>query len=174
MMLLVLTLTMITASMAGGLALASQSERQIAAAHRLSVQLGYAAESAMETFVVALEAHPDWQDVPGSFVVGTVEAQAGITARTTTLNRSLSSRFPLGADTPRWRLASTSQAGPFTSAMWIADDPSDRDGVASQDSNGRVMVHAETRTTGNAVKTIEVHLARAGAVTRRLAWQEVW
>lgn len=174
MMLLVLTLTMITASMAGGLALASQSERQIAAAHRRSVQLGYAAESATETVVAALEALPEWDDVPGSVVVGVVTATPEITTRTATLNRSLGSRFPFGADTPRWRLASTFAHGVFSTAVWIADDPSDRDGVASQDSNGRVMVHAETRTIGSAVKTIEVHLARTGAVTRRLAWQEVW
>ena len=67
-MLLVLTLTVLAGSMAGGLALSSQTERQIAAAHRRAVQLGYAAESAAERCVVALEAQPDWREVPGVFV----------------------------------------------------------------------------------------------------------
>jgi len=174
MMLLVLTLTVITGSMAGGLALSSQAERQIAAAHRRAVQLGYAAESATESFVVALEAHPDWEDVPGTFVVGTVIGSAEIAARTTALNRSLTGRFPFGADTPRWRLASTTEEGAFRSAVWIADDPADRDGVSAQDSNGRVMVRAETRTTGDALRTVEVHLERTSGVTRRLSWREVW
>jgi len=174
MMLLVLTLTVLAGSMAGGLALSSQAERQIAAAHRRAVQLGYAAESATEYCVVALEAQPDWHDVPGAFVCGTVTSTPEIDARTVALNRSLTGRFPFGTDTPRWRLASTSADGAYRSTVWVADDPADRDGTFAQDSNGRVMVRAETRTTGDAVRTIEVHLERTGGVTRRLSWREVW
>jgi hypothetical protein len=174
MMLLVLTLTVIAGSMAGGLALSSQAERQIAAAHRRAVQLGYAAESATEHCVVALEAHPDWRDVPGAFVCGTVTSTPEIDARTVALNRSLTGRFPFGADTPRWRLASTGADGAYRSTLWVADDAADRDGVSTQDSNGRVMVHAETRTTGDAVRIIEVYLERTAGVTRRLSWREVW
>jgi hypothetical protein len=174
MMLLVLTLTVLAGSMAGGLALSSQAERHIAAAHRRAVQLSYAAESATERCVVTLEAQPDWREVPGVFVCGAVTSGADIEARTLALNRSLTSRFPFGADTPRWRPVSISAEGAYQSTVWIADDPADRDGVSAQDSNGRVMVRAETRTTGDAVRIIEVHLERTGGVTRRLSWREVW
>jgi hypothetical protein len=36
------------------------------------------------------------------------------------------------------------------------------------------MVRVETRTTGDAVRILEVHLERTGGVTRRLSWREVW
>lgn len=174
MMFVVLTLVMVAGSMAGGLAVASQAERQIAAAHRRTVQLGYAAESTMEQTVRALEAQADWSDAPGAFVSGAVLVTPSLAARTTELNRSLAGRFPLGADTPVWRLIATPSDGEYVSAVWVADDPSERDGQAGRDSNGRLMIRSETRTPSGAARGVEVHLARLGAVTRRLSWQEVW
>lgn len=174
MMFVVLTLAMVAGSMAGGLAVASQAERQIAAAHRRSVQLGYAAESAMAQAVAALETHPNWNDAPGAFVVGALTVTQALAARTAALNRSAAGRFPLGADTPVWRLMATTSDGEYVSAVWLADDPAERDGEAAQDSNGRLMVRSETQATAGAVRSVEVHLARHGAATRRLSWQEVW
>lgn len=174
MMFVVLTLVLVAGSMAGGLAVASQAERQIAAAHRRTVQLGYAAESAAEQTVAALEADPDWSDAPGAFVVGVVTVTPALESRTAALNRSAASRFPLGADTPIWRLVATVPAADSLSAVWVADDPSERDGQAGQDSNGRLMIRSETQTTAGAVRSVEVHLARHGGETRRLSWQEVW
>lgn len=174
MMLLVLVLTMMAGSMAGGLALSSQHERQIAAAHRRAAQLGYASDSAAERCIVTLEMQPVWSDAPGAFVCGAVSTSGDLEARTTALNRSLTSRFPLGADTPQWRLAGTTTSGIFRSAIWIADDPGDGDGAASQDTNGRVILHAETRGIGDALRMIEIHLERRDGVTRRLSWREIW
>jgi hypothetical protein len=174
MMFVVLTLTMVAGSMAGGLALASQAERQIAAAHRRAVQLGYAAESITEQAVAAVEAQVDWAGAPGTFVAGSIVVTPDVDARTVSLNRSLAARFPFGPDTPAWRLVATTVEGDRVSAVWIADDPADRDGDPGQDSNGRLMVRAETRSTSGALKGVEVHLARQSGQTRRLSWQEVW
>lgn len=174
MMFVVLTLVMVAGAMAGGLALASQAERQIAAAHRRTVQLGYASESAAEQIVTALEGRTDWSGVPGAFVGGAVTTTPALAARTSALNAGLAGRFPFGSDTPAWRLVATMVEGDAVSAVWVADDPVDRDGNAAQDSNGRVMVHAEARAATGAVRSIEVHLARDEAATRRLSWQEVW
>lgn len=173
-MFVVLTLVMMAGSMAGGLALASHAERQIAAAHRRTVQLGYAAESATERVLVVVEAHPDWRTVPGTFVGGPVTRTPELEARTSALNASVSARFPFGPDTPAWRLVATLVEGDATSAVWLADDPADRDGNAGQDSNGRLMLRSETRSVTGAVRSIEVYLARDEAATRRLSWQEVW
>lgn len=174
MMFVVLTLAMVVGSMAGGLALASQAERQIAATHRRTVQLGYGAESAAEQVVAALEAHMDWSDAPGVFVAVPAAATPELLARTAALNRSLAGRFPFGADTPVWRLVATREQADAVSAVWVADDPADRDGDAGRDSNGRLMVRSEARSAAGAVRGIEVHLARYGGATRRLSWQEVW
>lgn len=174
MMFVVLTLVMVASAMAGGLALASHAERQIAAAHRRTVQLGYAAESATEQLLLMVEAQPDWRAVPGIFVDGPVATTPELEARTSSLNGSVSSRFPFGPDTPVWRLVATMVIGDAVSAVWLADDPADRDGDAALDSNGRLMVRSETRSATGAVRSVEVYLARSGAVTRRLSWQEVW
>lgn len=174
MMFVVLTLVMVAGAMAGGLALASQAERQIAAAHRRTVQLGYASESAAEHVVAAIEGRADWSGVPGAFVGGVVTATPELAARTSALNGGLAGRFPFGLDTPVWRLVATMVDSEAVSAVWVADDPADRDGNAAQDSNGRLMVRSETRSATGAVRSVEVHLARDEAVTRRLSWQEVW
>lgn len=174
MMFVVLTLVMVAGAMAGGLAVASQAERHIAAAHRRSVQLGYASESAAEQVVAAIEARTDWSGVPGAFVSGAVSTTPALAARTSALNASLAGRFPFGPDTPAWRLVATMVEADAVSAVWVADDPTDRDGNAAQDSNGRLMVHSETRAATGAVRSIEVYLARDGAATHRLSWQEVW
>lgn len=173
-MFVVLTLVMVAGSMAGGLALASHAERQIAAAHRRTVQLGYAAESATEHVLGAVEAQADWRSVPGAFVGGPITNTPELEARTSALNASAAGRFPLGSDTPVWRLVATVVNGDVTSAVWMADDPADRDGNAALDSNGRLMLRSETRSVTGAVRGVEVHLARDEAVTRRLSWQEVW
>jgi hypothetical protein len=174
MMFVVLTLVMVATAMAGGLALTSHAERQIAATHRGAVQLGYASESATARLVLAVEAQLDWRTAPGAFVGGPVTSTPELQARTAALNDTLASRFPFGADTPVWRVVATMVDGDAKSVVWIADDPADRDGDASQDSNGRLMVRSESRTAAGGVRGVEVYLARDEAGTRCLSWQEVW
>lgn len=174
MMLLVMALSLLAASMAGGLAVSSQTERHIAATHRRAVQLGYVAEGVAERVVTQVEGLADWQPVPGTLTVGPVEITADLAARTASANRSLAGRFPMGADTPRWRVVATGREADTTWTAWIADDPADRDGNPDEDSNGRIVIRSEARTALGAVRTVDVHLARTPDGTRRLSWREVW
>jgi hypothetical protein len=178
MMVLVVTLTTLAATLAGGLALASQAERQIAAAHRRAVQSGYVVEAALERVVSALESEADWREVPAGFTLGDTVAAAGLETRlvetTGALNGRLATRFPLGPDTPIWRVAAIVRDGALVSVVWVADDPADGDGQAGLDANGRVMVRAEVRSPAGASRVILAHLARWEAVTHRLSWREVW
>lgn len=173
-MFVVVTVVMLAAAMAGGLAMASHAERLIAAAHRRTVQMGYVAESATERVVSAIEAQADWHAVPGTFTDGSVVLTAERVARTATLNRSLRARFLLGLDTPVWRVIATSVVGDYAITVWVADDPAERDGDPAQDGNGRLMVRSEVRMAMGAVRTVTVHLARVDGVNRRLSWQEEW
>lgn len=174
MMVLVTALTLLATSVAGGLALTSQTERQIAATYRRTVQLGYLADGTAERVVAVLGAREVWDDVPGSLTVGVVTSDGSRQARTAELNRSLASRFPMGADTPSWRMVATAQHEDAAVSAWIADDPADRDGDPGADSNGVVVVRIEARTGLGALRAIEVHVVRNAFGMRRLSWREVW
>jgi len=170
----VMALGMLATSVAAGLALAAQTERQIAATYRHTAQLGYLLDGSAERVVTTLEAREVWEDVPGSLTVGDVRITAERDARTQALNQSLAARFPMGADTPRWRLVATSDEDDVAVSVWVADDPADRDGNHGADSNGLLVVRAEARGVRGALRAVEVHVARSGAGTRRLSWREVW
>lgn len=178
MMAIVLALTMLAAALAGGLALSSRVERQIAAAHRRALAAGYAAESAASRVVTALAGVTDWDAVPGAFTMGDTvpspEAAVWAATRTAVLNGSLAARYPLGPDTPMWRVVALHEVAGHLAVVWVADDPADTDGQAGVDSNGRIMVRAEARGVAGAARTVEVHLQRDGVVTRRLSWREIW
>lgn len=174
MMVLVMALGMLATSVAGGLALASQTERHIAGTYRRTVQLGYLADGTAERVVAVLEARQLWDDVPGSLTVGVVTTDDRRQARTAELNRSLATRFPMGADTPRWRLVVTVEQEDAAVSAWVADDPADRDGDPGVDGNGVVVVRVEARTGRGALRVVEVHVALEASGMRRLSWREVW
>lgn len=167
-------LALLVATVAGGLALSSHSEALIASAHRRSVQLGYVAETAAERVVNHLEHTADWRTVPGSLVMGVPQTAPDTAARTTAMNRTLSARFPLGADTPRWRVVAGAAEAGHQWVAWLADDPADGDNDPDLDGNGRLVVRAEATSPSGARRTVDVHLARSGNVVRRLSWREVW
>lgn len=174
MIVFVVILTTMVATLSGGLALATLTERQIAGAHRRATQIGLTAETAAERVVHALEALEDWRDVPGTAVLGDTGGSPALRARTEALNRSLAARYPMGPDTPRWRVVDVRRDGVIETAVWVSDDPADRDGRPDEDSNGRVVVRADAWTDRGAARAVEIHMALDGAATRRLSWREVW
>ncbi len=174
MILFVVILTAMATALSGGLALATLTERQIAGAHRRATQIGLAAETAAERVVHALELVEDWRDVPGTTVLGDTDGSPAVSVRTEALNRSLAARYPMGPDTPRWRVAEVRRDGTIDAAVWVSDDPADRDGRPDEDSNGRVVLRAEAWTDRGAARVVEVYVVRDGAETRRLSWREVW
>ncbi len=171
---MVSVLTLLATSVAGGLALSSQTERQIAGTYRRTVQLGYLADGTAALVTAALKAREAWDDVPGSLTLGVVAPDASRLSRTAELNRSLAARFPMGADTPRWRIVATAELEDVAMSAWVSDDPADRDGDPGADSNGVVVVRAEARTGLGAVRAVEVHVALDARGMRQLSWREVW
>jgi hypothetical protein len=171
-MVFVLLLALTTTTLAGGLTLTSLTERQIAAAHRRGVVLAYAADAAANRVLTGLSQTVEWATVPGAWTSGPIESDDGMNARTAALNTALRARFPVGHDTPVWRLVST-VGGPVRSMVWVADDPNEVDGNPGADSNGVLVVRAEAVTSLGARKAVTLWLERTDTGVRCLAWREV-
>jgi hypothetical protein len=188
---LVLTLTLCVASLGGGLALLGQTERLIASAHLRAIQTSYAADAAARLAVSAVSGAPAsvrWPstgDVPS--LTGGARAMAvapgevvDLDARTAELNQAAARDWPLGANTPRWRLmgwgrlptlpAEAAQTAPRV-AVWIADDILDRDQVPGDDGNGVMMIRAEAFGPGGAARSLVVHVRREPGQVRVLSWR---
>jgi hypothetical protein len=151
-----------------GLVTASSAERQIAGNARGAAALGLAAGAAIEGVIGEIGRAPDWSALlavaTSAFQDGSRQPQTpsrtvvDLDAITTELQADATAAFPLGANTPRWRLFAwgplTRLAGLAASesrayvAVWIADDASDADGDAWADANGVIMVHSEAFAGG--------------------------
>ncbi len=188
MMVLVLTLTLVVASLAGGLAVVAHTERQIAAAHERTVELGYAAEAAVLRGVATLRGLADWTLVPGGPFETALSSgprvfwvppdRLDLDARTTTMNASLARQFPLGANTPRWRLVGWGRdpdaVTPIMVAIWVADDVNDADADARRDRNGRLVVRGEALSTAASGLVVDAHVVRDDAGVRVVSWRMVY
>ena len=193
MMLLVMTLTLGVASLCGGLAVLAHTERVIANAHLRAVQTAYAAEAAGRLAVAAVSLAPESSRWPGLGDVGGLTAGSrsmavapgeivDLDARTLELNQAAARDWPLGADTPRWRLmgwgrlpiapADAAPSAPRV-AMWVADDVMDRDGAAGDDENGVMMIRAEAFASGGAARVVIAHVRREAGRVRVLSWRPV-
>lgn len=192
MMLLVTTLALGVASLCGGLAVLAHTERVIANAHLRAVQTAYAAEAAGRLAVATVSLAPEssrWPllgDVGGltadsrSMAIGPGEI-VDLDARTSELNQAAARDWPLGADTPQWRLMGWGRlpVGPGAAppaprvAMWVADDVMDRDGAAGDDANGVIMIRAEAFAAGGAARAVVAHIRRAAGRVRVLSWRPV-
>jgi hypothetical protein len=169
-MILIVPITLLAASLAGGLALWSQTERLVASAYARHVDLGYRAESAAEDVVAGLAQQADWTQVPSTWTPWPVPSAAALDQRTADLNREAAERYRLDG-TPRWRLVRVDTS--FRTAVWIADDVMDGDGDAWLDGNGVVMIHAEAWAPQGSRRAVEMHVRwRPGGPERR-AWREV-
>ena len=193
MMLLVTTLTLGVASLCGGLAVLAHTERVIATAHLRAVQTAYAAEAAGRLAVATVSLAPESSHWPASGDVGGLAGGSrsmaigpgeivDLDARTLELNQAASRDWPLGADTPQWRLMGwgrlpVAPAGPSSTAprvaMWVADDVMDRDGAAGEDENGVIMIRAEAFAVGGAARAVVAHVRREADRVRVLSWRPV-
>ena len=188
MVLLVLMLTAFVASLGGGLAMLGHTERRIATAHVRTVQTGYAAGAAAHLGVAMVSQALDSTRWPSAGMVpslGSVSRVMAIPAgdpvdldaRTAELNRDASRRWPLGADTPRWRLAGWGRLPQWPPSsprvtVWVADDVMDADGVPGEDSNGVLMIRAEAFGPRSAARAVVAHVRREPGGVRMLSWRE--
>jgi hypothetical protein len=187
MVMLVLLLTMCVASLSAGLAVVGHTERRIAVAHLRAVQTTYAADAATRLAIDAISGDPASAFWPSS---GTIPALIGgatvmaiaagetvdLDARTAELNADATSQWPVGADTPHWRLMGWGQLPAMGSsrkvAVWIADDVMDADGMPGEDRNGMLMIHVEAFGSRGAAHVVAAHVQREAGTVRTVSWRE--
>lgn len=187
MLILVLILTACVASLAGGLALLADTERRIASTQLRSVQVHYAAEAAVQLAIASISDSPLSTLWPSAGTVSPLGGGSRIMAiaggetvdldtRTADLDRDAARRWPLGPDTPQWRLAGWgSLPGVPQSqrrvAVWIADDVMDADGKPGEDSNGVLMVRGEAFGPGGAAHSVVAHVMRKDGRVLTVSWR---
>lgn len=97
-------------------------------------------------------------------------------ARTAELNADAARQWPLGADTPRWRLTAWGVLPGMPAfrraAVWIADDVMDGDGIPGEDMNGMLMIHVEAFGPGGASRLVTAHVKREIGTVRTVSWRE--
>ena len=97
-------------------------------------------------------------------------------ARTAELNADAARQWPLGPDTPRWRLVGwgrlPSMLSPRRVAVWIADDVMDGDGLSGEDRNGMLMIHVEAFGPRGASRVVSAHVKRDVASVQTVSWRE--
>ena len=105
-------------------------------------------------------------------------------AATDALQARSDARNLWGANDPVWRLYAFGPVASLVSdppawsplyvALWVADDPSETDGVPSVDSNGILALHAEAYGPAGTERSIDATIARPPAGrpgTRLLSWR---
>lgn len=185
---LVLLLTVCVASLSGGLALLGNTERRIASAQLRDVQTAYAADAAARLAIDAISRAPDSSSWPSSGTVAALGAGSrmmaiapgeavDLDARTDELNRDAARRWPMGADTPQWRLAGWGSlpdlpASARRVAVWVADDVMDLDGFPGEDRNGMLMIRVEAFGAGGAAHAVAAHVMRSAGAVQTVSWRE--
>ena len=187
MVMLVLLLTACVAPLGGGLAVVGHTENRISAAHLRSVQTAYAADAASRLALNAIAQNRSsvyWPSdgtvaaLPGGARVMAIAAGEAVDldARTAELNAEAARKWPVGPDTPRWRLAGWGRLpGTFAArraAVWIADDVMDADGRPGEDQNGMLMIHVEAFGARGASRVVAMHVKREVEGVRMISWRE--
>ena len=184
---LVLLLTAAVASLAGGLAVVGHTEQRIAAAHLRGAQTAYAADAAVRLAMDAISRDSGsllWPSqgtipaLPGGARIMAIAAgeTVDLDARTADLNADAVRQWPVGLDTPRWRLVAWGGLPEMGTsrrvAIWIADDVIDADGIPGEDRNGMLMIHVEAFGPRGAAHAVAAHVRREAGAVRTVSWRE--
>lgn len=188
MVLMVLLLTACVAALSGGLATLGHTERRIAGAHLRSVQTAYAADAAAHLLIHAISQDSGsvlWPvsgsipSLPGGARIMAIAAgeTVDLDARTAELNAEAQRNWPVGPDTPRWRLVGWGRlpALPSSSrrvAAWVGDDVMDGDGIPAEDRNGVLMIHVEAFGPRGAAQAVTAHVRRGVSSVQVVSWRE--
>jgi hypothetical protein len=187
MVMLVLLLTACVASVGGALAVVGTTEGRIASAHLRGIQTAYVAEAAARIALDGISRAPSSSYWPsdgflpifsgGARRMSIAPAETvDLDARTAELNAEAARQWPLGADTPRWRLAGWGAlpgVPPFRrAAVWVADDVMDGDGNPGEDRNGMLMIHIEAFGPVGASRRVTAHVQREAGSVRTVSWRE--
>jgi len=183
-----------------GLTMMSTVETWLSAGLRTSQELSYAADAAVARVQVDLAASSDWTSLltaaqtapPSAFNDGirlvtladatVVDLDAETRALQTATDDRCGSRA-VNPNCPEWRLFAHAPIGgivpgrlvnlPVYVAAWIADDPTDADGDAASDSNGRLLIRAAAFGPRGARRSVDALVGRAGSAAQMLSWREL-
>jgi PilX N-terminal len=180
---LVTTLLVMTLMTALGVSLVAVSslDARMAANHRMSGVVLYAAEAVVERAVQDLRGAEGWTDRLGGVAASSfrdvthtpvlpTRARLDLDVLTAALQADSDADGPWGANRPVWRLFSWGPlsaligggagGSPVYVAAWIADDACDMDNDPGADDNGVLMIHGEAYGPGQARRVVEATVAR--------------
>jgi hypothetical protein len=174
----VLLASMLLTVLATGLVAVTTIETLVSANYRSAAEGLFAAEAGAEIVMADLVSATDWT----SLLAGgsTASCPAGLTA---SQPARLEPSALWGPDDPEWRLrlcarldnllAAERVESEFAVAVWISDDPADRDGRPSIDSNDVLVVRSEASGPMGTHRGVETVVARSGAGIRVISWRAV-
>ena len=173
-------------ALTGALIPLTSSETAIAANHRVTLQMLYGAEAALERAVREIEAVADWDEVLGGRRRGTIwddrttpaladGVLLDLAAETARLDRAGAGRSGAGRGL-RWRLfaqgplgavlARDPTGGLLHTAVWVADDAADGDADPLRDANGVLRLQAAAFGPALAQRAVQATLVRPAADQR--------
>lgn len=168
---------MLLIALATGLVAVTSLETLISANYRNAGEGLYAAEAGVELALEDLRSAPDWSAVLAQAPDSRCAGPFGGLRPTEVDPAGL-----WGADNPEWRphfcarladLAAERIDSEFVIAVWIADDPADRDGTPRSDANGILTVRGESYGPMGAHRAVETTVAKSTSGTRVLSWRVV-
>lgn len=174
-----------------GLVAAGDAERSIAGHARRAAETMRAAEAGVEGVLPEIAAAASWTTLLATSVssfhdatrkpVVPSRATIDLDVITAELQSDASATYPLGPNTPAWRLyawgplttlagLAADQAGTYV-AVWLADDPADGDNLSGADANGIIMMHSEAFGFGRTRRSVDAVVARTAGGVRVLSWR---
>ncbi len=191
-LILVLLLTTLLSAAGASVMLMTDMDVLAGANHRDAVEVTYAAEAVAEYAVHRLAGQSDWssalQGGAGLIMSGSLAlpAAAGgglvdLVAQTTEVQRAAYGSGGWGPDTPRWQVFGHGVPGrdlPISGMspdvyafVWVSDDVTEDDGLATVDANGTVVVRARAFGRRGSRCDVQIVVARTSVpgVVRRLS-----
>jgi hypothetical protein len=174
----VLMASILLMALATGLVVVTTTETLVSANYRSATEALFAAEAGAEMVMADLVSAADWSSLlaGGSPVSCPAGLSAGQPAR-------IEPAAVWGPDDPQWRLrlcgrlddlmAAERVESEFAVAVWISDDPADRDGQPSFDSNDVLVVRSEAFGPMGVHRGVETVVGRTAAGIRVVSWRAV-
>jgi hypothetical protein len=174
----VLMASMLLIALATGLVAVTTIETLVSANYRSATEGLFAAEAGAEIVMADLISAADWT----SLLAGGSTASCP-TALSASQPTRLEPSAVWGPDDPEWRLRVCSRLdellaaerveSEFAVAVWISDDPADRDGQPSIDSNDVLVVRSEAFGPMGVHRGVETVVERSAAGIRVVSWRAV-
>jgi hypothetical protein len=174
----VLMASMLLIALGTGLVVVTTTETLVSANYRSATEALYAAEAGAEIVMADLVAAADWSSLLASGSAATCPAALGVPRP-----ERIEPAAVWGPDDPEWRLrlcarldgllAVARVESEFTVAVWISDDPADRDGEPSVDSNGVLVVRSEAFGLTGVHRGVETVVERSAGGIRLVSWRAV-